>query len=433
MRQAVLLTIVSWVVLHAALGVEARAATAVTVAALAGFIALRLRSGLRKSKVVVTDTGLKVVTLEAKRSISWAALGAMKLSEGALETEGAELIVRYVHVEVLIGQNLAFSDLSTAGVQNVLAIEDSVPVIDIEDPELLFGTIAERTTSTEFLPDETSLISARPDGPAVSSLSHWRASLAGPLHLAFWFTVASHWPELFAQNAMNCAVFFSYVALFALSERWALRNTSRLSPTLSAFVPLTVALLFATVSLLAPSPSARFAPLLSAALFVCLPIEPLPGIFTLRRLARGLSPAPTIVIATLSLLTIFSVIALFANGFLLLPTAIFAGLLEAFETLRASRRAERLVALPKFSRWGIAHLADLRSRLRPVSLSQSHDRLRDAALHELGVTFETAHTLPPSHRSTLALIALTLAVTAMVSQLIYANKSLIEALRWITL
>src|SRR6185369_3298738 len=103
--------------------------------------------------VQVTDSGLLVRNGPSERRVYWQHIEKIHLVAGEVDTPDGTARVHYASLTVTHGPPVAFADLSPlGGGANISLPEASVPIIDVGDPDVLVGLVAERIGASEFLP-----------------------------------------------------------------------------------------------------------------------------------------------------------------------------------------------------------------------------------------------------------------------------------------
>ncbi|MFO0606103.1 MAG: PH domain-containing protein [Polyangiales bacterium] len=403
----------TWIGLRLGLQRGVRETTVATVGALGVMLALRIAWRAPHARVEATPDGLRVAGPDGERAIPWAAVERVRLAAGEVTTARGVVRVSYAQVDVAHGRPVAFADLTPLGSPRLRTVEGDAPVLDVGDPELLLGAIAERVDAREFLPPEGGHGAAEPAGPWI------RASPLAALRLAVAALLAQRAAALVADiDALTAAcagatavVGPCLVARAALQRRHASPEES--SP--AALVAASAAAL--AVAALGPREVGAWS--LAAALALALPAWPLPGAWLARRAGRLLAGAPDALGAALVAALGVAAAWGYGLGHVLLPTALVAGGLEAAEGLAASRRHARLASLPRFRHWPPVDLARLRSSLRPVGPDEIGVDLSAVDVVEL----RDASVAPP--RPALAPVAAALVAVALVG---YAAA--VGAARW---
>jgi hypothetical protein len=399
-----LLASATWFLLRLAARVDVRLATVMTVGALAVMFAIRL--GFRKpsTELVPEPDALRVRGPEGERTIPWAVMDSLRLTAGDIPTPRGDVRVCYAQVDVAHGPPLAFADLSSLGSPRLRTAEGDAPVLDVGDPEILFGTIAERLDAREFLPSDAT----EPDevtGP------WWSASPIATLRLATVGLLTSRTLDVLWGHETWMAALAGAGAVAAPHALVRFLAQHRAGPSQSEVgaPPALVASALTAVGLVALSgrgvPPLVAAWGVSAAMMASLPVWPMPAGYAARRLGRWLSHSADGALA--ALVTAYGVLCawLFAKGMVVLPTALVAGALEVSEGLVASRRHAWLSALPRFRTTSPEALARLRAVLRPLGPGETVANLGPADLVEL----RRALAAPPG-AGVSALIAAALAV-----------------------
>ncbi len=411
------LAVASWVVLRLAAGLDVRAATVITVAALGVMIAVRVVWRGPQVRVFATDDALVVKGPEGDRSIPWTVVERVRLTAGEVTTARGVVRVCYAHVDVAHGPPVAFADLSPMGSPRLRTVEGDAPVHDVGDPELLLGAIAERVDATEFLPptDRT------PDGETVGP---WiTASPLAVLRLGLAVMVGHRvLAQLHTADAVMafCAGAMAVVAPHALVRFVIQRNLRGSQSEVGAPPAVAVGALVALVlafPLRAMVPVTVGAWSVVVALLCALPAWPMPGAYVVRRLGRALADWPDAVgAAAVVALAVVSAWC-FAKGLVLLPIALLAGGLEGAEGVAATRRHRALSVLPRFRRWPPLALARMRSAMRPTDVDRVDARLASVDVVELR---DAALTPPPPQWLPLVVCALGVGVLALAARMLAA-------------
>ncbi|MBI5514378.1 MAG: hypothetical protein HY909_11455 [Deltaproteobacteria bacterium] len=361
-----LLAASTWFLLRLAAQLDVRLTTVMTVGALAVMFAVRLGLQRPTTELLPEPDALRVRSPEGERTIPWAVMDGLRLTAGDIPTPRGDVRVCYAQVDIAHGPPLAFADLSSLGSPRLRTAEGDAPVHDVGDPEILFGTIAERLDAREFLPAGT----AEPEDPKGP---WWSASPSATLRLATGALLVSRSVALLWGNDAWMAALAGAGAVAAPHALVRFLTQRRAGPSQSEVgaPPALVAssLAAVTLALLADRgvPALVSAWAVSAAMMLALPVWPMPAGYAARRLGRWLSLASDGALA--GLVTIHGVLCawLFAKGMVVLPTALVAGALEVSEGLLASRRHAWLSALPRFRATSPEALARLRAVLRPLA------------------------------------------------------------------
>jgi hypothetical protein len=350
----------TWIVLRVLLRLDLRETTVTTVGALGAMLALRIAWRAPHAHVEVSCAGLRIVGPDGERTVPWAVIERVRLTAGEVNTERGVVRVSYAQVDVTHGRPVAFADLAPLGSPHLRTVEGDAPILDVGDPELLLGAIAERIDAREFLPPEGQRHEVEPADP------WFRATPLAVLRLAVGVLVVQRTLGLVTDGdrlAVSCAGIMAVLGSGMLTH--AVLQRFHASPEESAPAVLVATSLTAlTLAALASRELGAWS--LTTALVLALPAWPMPGGLLARRAGRLLARTPDVVGAVL--VAVLGVAAAWGYGLghVLLPTALVAGGLEAAEGLAASRRHERLVSLPRFRHWPPVDLARLRASLRPA-------------------------------------------------------------------
>lgn len=383
-----LLAALSWVVLRLALGLEVRATTVITVAALGVMLALRLAWRDPYTRLFTTDEALVVSGPEGERTIPWPVIEGVRLTAGEVTTARGIVRVSYAHVDVAHGPPVAFADLSALGSPHLRTVEGDAPVHDVGDPELLLGAIAERVDATEFLPPAGHLAETDRAAPWITASPLATLRLGVAALVAHRLLRALVDADVFMAFCAGATAVIAPHALVRFVMQRDLRGSQSEVGAPPAIAVGALAAIVVAFPLRASVPEAVRVWAVVVALLCALPSWPFPGAYLARRLGRHLASLDDAFGAALIAVLGVSAAWLFALGFVVLPTALVAGGLEAAGGLSATRRHALLAALPRFRHWAPQALARMRSALRPAQSDEVEARLvagdvvelRDAAL-----------------------------------------------------
>ncbi len=413
-----LLAALSWVALRLALGLDVRATTVITVAALGVMIALRLAWRGPYTRVLATDDALVVSGPDGERTIPWPAVERVRLTAGEVTTARGVVRVSYAHVDVAHGPPVAFADLSPLGSPHLRTVEGDSPVHDVGDPELLLGAIAERLDASEFLPPAGRSHEAERTGPWIT------ASPLATLRLGVAALVAHRLLRVIVDaDALMafCAGAMAVVAPHALA-RFVLQRDLRGSqsevgaPPAIAVGALAAMVVVYPLRAVVPDPVRAWA--ITVALLCALPSWPFPGAYVARRAGRLLAGLDDAVGAALIAVTGVAAAWLYALGDVLIPTALVAGGLEAAEGVSATRRHAMLSVLPRFRNWPPLALARLRSSLRP---SQADDVDAQLVAGDVVELRDASLSPPPPGIVPVAAAAIGVVVVALAARSLFAD------------
>jgi hypothetical protein len=400
-RHMAFLALGTWIGLRLVLQLGVRETTVVTVGALGVMLALRIAWRAPHVRIAADDDALRVSGPDGERAIPWLAVEHVRLTAGEVTTARGVMRVSYAHVDVAHGPPVAFADLTPLGSPRLRTVEGDAPVLDVGDPELLLGAIAERVDAREFLPPVGGRAEAERAGPWIT------ASPLAALRFGVACLLAQRAASLVADpDALSaaCAGGMAVVAPCLMTR--ALVQRGQRSPEESAPACLVVAAVAALgVATFATPVVAAWS--LATALALALPAWPMPGAHVARRVGRLLADLPDTVSAALVAALGVAAAWRYGVGQVLVPTALVAGGLEAAEGLAASRRHARLATMPRFRNWPPVALARLRSSLRAAGVDASPLDLSAGDVVELR---DASLTPPPAHVGSVVAAVLALAV-----------------------
>ena len=362
------LAVASWLVLRIALRMDPRPATIATVCALASLLALRLAFARPQHGLHLDDEGLSIRSGNDARIVPWSLVRRLALAYGEVETRRGVARVQYARIELASGPPVAFADLSALDGAEVVMEETPTPVIDIADPEILLGIIAERIGAREFLPAPARVPLPRAAnrlGGLGAGVILMRSGFFAVLAIAISNTL---WDAPNAEIAAVIAGIASALAVAAASQfvagRLAFPGPTHTPAVASLFPTLLLALvtwrLFATTE---HAVSAAW--MLATALALALPVGPLPGASVARSIGTlAARPQSDALAAVLIAAAGAASAILLARGMKVIPIAILAGCAEGAEGYLAGLRASRLADAPRFAEWPLESLVELRSMLR---------------------------------------------------------------------
>jgi hypothetical protein len=364
---ATFLAFATWLLLRVALRFDPRPATIATVCALASLLALRLAFDRPRHALRLVDDGLSVRFGSDAREVPWTAIRRVGLAYGEIETRRGVARVQYARIEVSAGPPIAFADLSALDGAEVVLEDSPTPVIDVADPEVLLGIIAERINAREFLP------SARGASP---TSRNWLGGLGAAVTLfrgvffaVLAVTVAERlWDAPTSTLAAVTAGIAAALAVAAAAQfaagRIALPGPTH-TPAVASLFPTLLASLVAWRFFGTSEHAQSAAWMLAAALALALPVAPFPGAAIARSIGiHAARPRGDAAAAILIAVAGAAAAVLLGKGMRLIPIAILAAGAEAAEGYLAGLRAARLAAAPRFAEWPLDTVAELRSMLR---------------------------------------------------------------------
>ena len=428
---ATFLAVATWLLLRVALRFDPRPATIATICALASLLALRLAFGRPHHALRPADDGLSIRDGATQREVPWTAIRRVGLAYGEIETPRGTARVQYARIEVSSGPPIAFADLSALDGAEVVLEDTPIPVIDIADPELLLGIIAERTDNRDFLPR----------GPAAPGEARsWLGGLGTvviTLRGIFFAVLAVAAAEILwtapsativgAIGGLAAALSVSAGAQF-VGSRIALPGRTY-TPSVAALFPTFLAALAAWRLFAATEHAPTAGWILAGALTLALPVGPLPGAAIARSIGawaarpRTDAPAALLIAATGALSAL-----LLARGLRVVPVALLAGTAEAAEAYVAGLRANRLTAAPRFSQWPVDMVAQLRDMLRASFDDDLADRTTALDRSQLARTEYLRRNRPAPVGLVLAAIASIACTTAVAVHGVRGNDSARDAL-----
>lgn len=426
-----LLASTTWLLLRMALRLDVQLVTVMTVTALTAMLALRIARRGPQTELTADDDTLRVRGPEGDRTIPWGALESVRLAAGDVTTARGDVRVLYAHVDLAHGPPLAFSDLSSLGSPRLRTAEGDAPVLDVEDPELLLGRIAERLDAREFLP-QAKYDGGDAHGPWLvpSPLSTARL---GVLALIVSRVVPLVWGDRDATMAAlggATAILAPHALVRFFSQRGGGPTQSEVgAPPAIAAGCVSALALAGLLQRGGLGDAAAWA--LCAAVVCALPSWPLPGGWLARRIGRAFATRSDGVIGALVASLGVVVAWMCARGMVLLPMALVAGGFEAAAGYAASRRHARIADLPRFRQSDPEAVARLRALLRPLAPGETDAHLGPGDLDEL----RRALSPPPARGAWgpffAALIAVAVTVFAARVVLHGPDPSAARALRWL--
>ncbi len=375
---ATFLAVASWLVLRVALRMDPRPATIATLCALSSLLALRLAFWRPRYALTLGEEGLSVRSGREAREVPWTAVRRIGLAYGELETRRGVARVPYARVELASGPPIAFADLSALDGAEVLLEGSPTPVIDVADPEVLLGIIAERIGAREFTPNA--------DRPTLDAPRNWLGGLGaavvvlrGVFFAVLAVTVAETLWE--ASNATVAAVIAGVAMALAVAaaaqfvgSRIAMPGPTH-TPGIAALFPTMLAALAVWRFAATSEHGTSAAWMLATAIVLGLPVAPLPGAMIARSLgAHAARPRTDGPAATLLAIAGAVIAIMLSRGMKVLPIALLAGCAEAAEGYLAGLRASRLRAAPRFAEWPLHALSELRAMLRASFDDELADR-----------------------------------------------------------
>lgn len=418
--QGLALGAASWLGLRVIFALSPEASLAVAVSTLGAFLGVKLARSSRSPRLEARPEALVVVSDARERKIPWAAIDGITLAMGDVSTGGGTVRVCYALLDVAHGPPVAFSDLSALQALPIRTPDGATRVLDLGDPELLLGVIAERTNTARLLPPE------RDEAPIEAPDWRWRLLpstrlVANALGLFCVFRQLALGASALPNQGHRANLAAALVAVLPWGLRWLLGGTF-CRPAARFWVAALTTLV--AVGLLGAGADRAVA----VAWALVLPVSPFPGAAAARWLGRALARVPAAVIG--AALGAFAMLVgwLFARGATAVPVALLAGAVECSWARDTALRARVLTEAPRFARWSAESIARLRALLRPLHPDDDEAPMTASDVAELeAARAETQRDGAPS----VALAGVSLAALVFATYLVwYSGAELDAVLAW---
>jgi hypothetical protein len=397
----------TFVVLRLLLGIPPHFAALATVTTAAVMLAWKI-AAKNDTRLQISDGGLSIDSPDGQRSIAWSTVEHVQLAAGEIETERGIARIPYARVDLAHGPPVAFADLSRLEDTHVTLPDARTAILNVAEPEIAFGIIADRIDAQEFLPPTerepqlqdrlaSSLArSARTGSVGSSQLFALRGALLAIVLIRTAAVLFRQSGNVVTDAASAVAlVLIPWIGAAIFSWRWPnpARRSSLNLLTWMLSVSLALSAHAMTVDTSHPAVG-RWA--LVTAMVLTLPIAPLPGVSLARWIGRSVATTTSDRYAA-ALIVLFGTATamMFALGLSLLSFAAIAGMYEGGMIYLATLRQQRLAQAPRFQNWAPEFLAQMRATLRASYLGPGAPQTAAMDLLEARRAFNESNIQPP--------------------------------------